>query len=532
MTIRIALSDALLHRLYVDEGLSLAEVGDRVGYSASGVARRLRQAGIPRRSPGGRTGQRRVRPDPATLADITARYRAGDTLTSIASCYGRSVWWVRDRLAMAGEPSRSRPASPGPVRASREQVEAMKALYVEEGRSLAEVGVAVRRSQVWVSRELKAAGVRIRGGGTVDIDEDLVRCLYEDEQLSSTTIAARLGVSRHRVLTVLGRLGVSMRRSGTRRLPYTCDELRRLYVDERRSTVEIAAAAGMSASGISVALHRCGIPTRSGGAPLTIPTAELRRLYVDERLDRADIAARYGVATWAVTRRLRTDGIRRPPAMPPSARPSPPGSELRLLYVEENRSQAEIATIYQVPRLTVRRWLDNAGIPLRARSGAGASSNQPTPLDPVTLEDLYVGHELTSSEVGRRLGVTSRVILTALHQHGIPVRPSGPRRPGQARILLEELYGDPIIVDTLTRHHIPRRPNPGPLRGRWPTPASLTGQLLEDLYLRIGLSSTHISLLTGQYESHVVTALQQAGVHARTDHDRSPWTQHNLHNGP
>ncbi len=40
-----------LHRLYVGEGLSLAEVGNRIGYSVSGFAKLLNSVNIARRPP-------------------------------------------------------------------------------------------------------------------------------------------------------------------------------------------------------------------------------------------------------------------------------------------------------------------------------------------------------------------------------------------------------------------------------------------------------------------------------------------------
>ena len=129
-----------------------------------------------------------------------------------------------------------------------------------------------------------------------------------------------------------------------------------------------------------------------------------------------------------------------------------------------------------------------------------------------------------AAEIGRHVGVSKKIVLTALHSHGLPVRPPGPRRPPNEPVL-DRLYRDPEVVAVLTRHRVSTIPTPGPLRSRFPTPARLTTQLLDDLYTAIGLSAGFMSLLSGHTETSVRQALQQAGIPARKQGARCPWAQ-------
>ena len=113
-----------------------------------------------------------------------------------------------------------------------------------------------------------------------------------------------------------------------------------------------------------------------------------------------------------------------------------------------------------------------------------------------------------------------------------PLGSSPPRRPGPifvnpcARrppvVLLDALYGDPSVTVVLDRYGIERQPQAGSLRERWPVPAALSEAGLHELYVTVGLSVNHVSLLTGHQPPGIRHRLQQAGLSARSA-SRSPW---------
>lgn len=351
----------------------------------------------------------------------------------------------------------------------------------------------------------------------MDVTE--MRRLYVDEQLSTTQIADRAGLSPATVWKRLVDAGVQMRQRGVQP-QLSDDELRHLYIEQRLSTLQIAARTGMSTSGVGSALQRAGIPRRGAGV-LTVDDETLERLYVEERLDTDQLAARFNVAPYAVRRRLRAAGIHRPAGAPPGGF-VPAETELRHRYVDGQASLAELATHYRVPATTVRRWLELRGVPLRqVAASQGARARDPVRLSREELWELYVEQGLTATQIAEHVGATKNVITAALHTQRIPVRPSGPSRRHPV-VLLDALYADAAITAVLDRHGIPRRPQAGWLRQRWPEPAEPSEAALKELYTDVGLSAAQISLLTGLQVSGVRARLQRAGLQTRGS-SRSPW---------
>lgn len=359
---------------------------------------------------------------------------------------------------------------------------------------------------------------------TVDADdiEELVR-LYVDEELSTSQIALLVNKSSGAVWARLRGAGVEFRQRG--RAPrLEAADLRRWYIEEGQSTLDIAQHTGMSTSGVTSALERAGIDRRPlEASELELTDAELAGLYLDERVDDDEIGRRYGVPTWTVRQRLRTAGIRRPNgALPGGDVPMPAITDLKQLYETEQRTLADIGAQYGVPDPTVRRWLEIAKIPLRERpASAGRRPEQPPDLDRKTLWRLYVTEARTAAEIAADVGVTKNVITTALHAQRIPVRPSGPSRKPPV-VLLDALYEDPEVQAALDEHGIPSRPEAGELRERWPEPVDLSPEALEAMYVVVGLSAAHISMLTGIQVAGIRHRLQRAGHTARGG-GRSPW---------
>lgn len=119
-----------------------------------------------------------------------------------------------------------------------------------------------------------------------------------------------------------------------------------------------------------------------------------------------------------------------------------------------------------------------------------------------------------------------QLVLRALHEkrHSRPTRRLPLRQADRGLLLLDDLYADPDVVAPLQRHHIPVRPQHGPIVARFPQPAPLTTSLLRQGYLGIGLSAQHIELLTGQPAHQILDALHAAAIPVRTiDGTASPW---------
>ena len=86
------------------------------------------------------------------------------------------------------------------------------------------------------------------------------------------------------------------------------------------------------------------------------------------------------------------------------------------------------------------------------------------------------------------------------------------------------MYDDRRLGVVLRRHRIARRPQPGTIAERFPTPVVLTTAMLVDLYDEVGLSARQIELLTGQPHEQVLDALHAVGLSVRRDSGPSPWS--------
>lgn len=94
------------------------------------------------------------------------------------------------------------------------------------------------------------------------------------------------------------------------RIPLSCGELRRLYVDEGLGIAAIARRQGCSAPTVSNWLRRCGIATRPGRfRARELPRELLERLYSVEGRSLRAVASELGVSVGTVRNRLRAHGI-------------------------------------------------------------------------------------------------------------------------------------------------------------------------------------------------------------------------------
>lgn len=170
------------------------------------------------------------------------------------------------------------------------------------------------------------------------------------------------------------------------------DLLEDLYVRQGLSVAEVASRLGLVGDSVYTILRRCGIPLRSGrgAVPVSLSRAEIVELYVAQRLSEEDIAARLGTSAWQVRLRRRALGVRRPASPPPHAPPvASPGPEvLKTLYLDEGLSLVEIARKYHTSGPKVRRWLEEAGIGVAARTSRADRIDLP-------VEDLRALYEVS-----------------------------------------------------------------------------------------------------------------------------------------
>jgi len=356
-----------------------------------------------------------------------------------------------------------------------------------------------------------------------DADPDEVARLY-CSGVTQKEIAQRLSVSRQRVAELLAAAGVSRRESG-RPCPVDDAELRRL-VEEGQTQNELAMRFSAAPGTVGRWLAEAGL----GDPDPRIDHRQLRDLYVRERMTVREVGERMGVSHHRVIRELALAGIprrsrhERPPRGP---RAAVTDEALRELYIERGMTIRELCSFFGVSDEYLRKRLRQCGLGKRPGSFTPRMDRERTEVTGDAAE-LY-GAGLGLREVAEALGVSSSEVRELLHEAGVTVRPPGLRAMAdqRPRRLLEDLYRDPQVVAILERFGVPVQ-DPA----QWTRPSQfetfvelpLPEGLVRALYVDLGLSGFHISLLCGVGALSVMNRLRTLGITIRPSGRPCPWT--------
>ena len=185
----------LLRRLYVDEGLPVADIADRLGISEDLVRSRVSNARL-----------RRVRTDHSAI--VVRLYRRGQSIRVIAGTldlHPRTVWRLLDEAGMERRPVGSL--------GRRLRKADLQRLYVRGGLSMAEVARRLDVHEDVVRRNLDRLGLP-RRDRQVPVDRARLEQLYVVERLGVRAVAIRLGISASKVRRDLTAHGIPIRRPG------------------------------------------------------------------------------------------------------------------------------------------------------------------------------------------------------------------------------------------------------------------------------------------------------------------------------
>ena len=188
------------------------------------------------------------------------------------------------------------------------------------------------------------------------------------------------------------------------------------------------------------------------------------------------------------------------------------------------RTRADIATAHNVGLSTVTRWCAHYGLdvvgPRRPSGGGHGDRARPKRAAPPVRRRTVVG-----AADRRSLSASTPPSSRSPCTHtASPCAAAGTGSQADAVVLLDALYADPAVVAVLEHHRVPLRRRAGRLARRFPRPAPLDAGLVDELYRDVGLTTTHISLLTGHSASNVCEVLRRHGIPTRPS-SRSPWYQ-------
>ncbi len=355
--------------------------------------------------------------------------------------------------------------------------------------------------------------------------------------------------------------------------------VRRMFLDEGRTEVEIAAAMKISCARLAAALTELGVDRgRRVRRVCPVGDADLRVL-LEQGATVASLARRFSVAKVTVQRWLAGAGLL-------LADPAVDVDALSRLYVEQGRTIWEVAAALGLCRARVEVALAVAGIPARRRTERQPSGRRADVTDEM-LRELYSRPEVTVRVLVERFGVSEDYLRRRLHALGLTRRPGtfAPRLPSPtrqglagraptlyqqgwtlkqiaeqlgtsvatvraalvaarvpvrgagggprsserpARVLLDDLYAGPDVVAVLAEYGV-RRPGAvgwqrtGARQSYAPLP--LTAGLLTALYLEVGLATSDIALLCGVGNNMVSSGLHEHNVELGPAKIASPWRQ-------
>lgn len=260
------------------------------------------------------------------------------------------------------------------------------------------------------------------------------------------------------------------------------------------------------------------------------PALTVVQLYQNLAVSTRQISHLTGISRPEVSRLLRGAGIEVAPRgrgrpRPQARLPVPEGLEQALweLYVDRRFTRSQVAEALGLSEGVIRHRLGELRVPMRGRGGSYREDRiEP---DPAVVFHLYVERGWNAARVGAELGVSHRVILRTVHEHGWPVRLGGqaPRTGPQEIELIGALYADEQISRALAEWNLPQVSPGGPIWRRFPHPIGVPTGLLKRLYVDCGLSLPQIELLSGQPRATLNGRLRSLGIPTRSPGGRSPF---------
>ena len=231
-------------------------------------------------------------------------------------------------------------------------------------------------------------------------------------------------------------------------------------------------------------------------------------------------------ATTSPCGRSLVDDARARLLRPPPNKVRPPLSSAALKrQLDAGVSRADIATAHHVGLATVTRWCTHYGLnivkPPRSTAARGVE------IDPPAASPLRQRAVVGTPD--RR--PTRRRYRTRQLRVAHPPDPRLTRRQRTPR-KTPSCSSTPCTPTARSSHSSNATTFPAPTTRRlpsrrFPRPSPLNAALADELYAKLGLSATQISLITGHSASNVLDLLRRHGTPSRTA-SRSPWYERTL----
>lgn len=306
-----------------------------------------------------------------------------------------------------------------------------------------ELGVAVSTICNWLEKHniSTKSNLVAQTGPDAELlrDSEWLRTEYSDKGRSCKDIGDELGISDTTVRNWLKQHGIDRRSASEARAEgnieplHNSDWLHEQYVNEQRSTRNIAEELDVSRSAVSNWLDRHNIEKpvdtdACGKQPAEELKDEewLREQYVGQERSTYDIADELGVVKTTVAKWMREHSIdfRSPSQRVAKGDISPLTDEdwLRDQYVNQERSMDNIADDLELSTGAVRSWLERHEIDRRSAHDTLTDGD----LEPLRngdwLQEQYIEEERSTYEIANELDVDRGTVSNWLDRHSIDTR--------------------------------------------------------------------------------------------------------------
>lgn len=355
----------ILSEVYIDRELSLSDCGDLFGCSGSTVSKYLKKNNIDSRSP----GEQNNGVDFGGRENLHNLYvEQGMTMAAIGEKFGCHETTVLSRLEEYDIETRNRGQECLDPRL--DDPSTLRSLHHEQKLTAEEIGDELGCNRKTVLARLREFDIPARAHPTEDygLAEDILEEWYVNQRLTSAEIGRRVGCSTGTVLARLRDAGISVRTQEPPERVADPEELRDLYVGERMTVAEIADRTDCHTSTVHRYLRLNGIDVRNPGPDTGVRErledgSTLRDLYVERGWSAESIGDKLGCGGETVLRWLKRHDI--PVRRSGGRTPWPKlkdGAFLREQYITEDRLTSEIADELGCTSDTVLRWLHIHGI--------------------------------------------------------------------------------------------------------------------------------------------------------------------------
>jgi transposase-like protein len=416
--IRQVLPREVMERLFVAEGRSAAAIAADTGVGKDAVLALVEEYGLVERAT--RPGvAARIDPDELYRLRCVEQVGMEELGRRLGVASGTAWGWMRRYGVPRRAPTLRQAADAPPPMPWLSQ--AVLVTMWEEGRTCEQIGEAADIDPDVVRRRLEAAGVLVRrknvehrfvGDPADPLSRTLLERLYQQQKMSPWEIARATNTTERQVTYRLKRFGIPGHRPSERTHldDVTPELLRTLYLDQQRSTLEIAGMLQCSSDRVNELLHEYGIEVRPGAVRTSRGRTPLSRevledLHIARGLSAGQIALKLGYlsptgepSTGQVRGALYRHGLN----VPRAAREIS-DADLKQLYTVEHLDEAQIGerlgwrTPHGKPSVAqIRQRLMRAGIDLRHAGGAPHA-------DTSVLLRLYRQDGLSPEQIALRL---------------------------------------------------------------------------------------------------------------------------------